>query len=297
MSIGLPRFGRVGCVGSSFFVMTFPDYGPRLYPDASWWLKFERAQKHLQELKDALAPFTARREHAVGKGVEGSKSKREWVYRSHVTGDLDPNWAVILGDVLFNFRSALDHIAVALNPKRRQSKLIYFPISEHDPWARQEGSRKYFQRDPEERRNWRSWTRFMPDEAVAIIKSLQPYQFTGPGQRPQAHVWLHLKRLHNSDKHRKLLIHKAGFESPCDVWYVTPDGERVDGRATFPMSGRSLADGAELLRLPYEVDVHLVGSALVAFGNTTQRLFHSDVFDALMEYTQAALYLLEPFTT
>src|SRR5271155_2160247 len=88
----------------------------RTYPDASWWLKLDRAEKHLLELKGAIADYESQRLHDVSRRVESKRKPDEWVYRLVIRGNLDDRWAVIAGDYLFCVRAALDHIMVALQP-------------------------------------------------------------------------------------------------------------------------------------------------------------------------------------
>ena len=68
----------------------------------------------------------------------------------------------MLGDCLFNIRSALDHIAVAIAPPERQDRAS-FP--DH---PRPENS--------DVRQKFRQLTEGMPPEAVAIIEAEHPYR-------------------------------------------------------------------------------------------------------------------------
>jgi hypothetical protein len=99
-------------------------------------MKLDRAKKHLNEFKTAIAPFTAGRKHLVVGRVESKQKPVEWVYRVYITGSPDPDWAIPVGDFLFDLRSALDHMAVALNGPKMKNKLIYYPIFAEDPWRR-----------------------------------------------------------------------------------------------------------------------------------------------------------------
>jgi hypothetical protein len=51
----------------------------RTYRDASWWLKLDRAEKHLVELNDAIAAYESRRLHEVSKRVESKRKPNEWL--------------------------------------------------------------------------------------------------------------------------------------------------------------------------------------------------------------------------
>jgi len=166
----------------------------------SWWLKLDRAEKHFQELKFEVERYKESHPYEAVRIVGGPKCKEHptgncWRYRLKITRQLEPMGAVILGDVLYNARSALDHLAVSLVPSTRRSHAS-FPIRLEDPFAK--GS------DPEGRRSFGTAIEGMPTEAVAVIKAVQPYW-----RSPEAAPWnvlALLSRFENADKHRQLIL-------------------------------------------------------------------------------------------
>jgi hypothetical protein len=127
----------------------------RLFPDRSFWLKRDRAEHHLEELKAAMNTYVGTRQHVVTERYEPKNSPdQQWTYSASVDGQPDQGWALIVGDILFNLRCALDHMAVALNPPKKKRD-VYFPLFTENPWACEAGSRRYLQRDPTNRRNFR----------------------------------------------------------------------------------------------------------------------------------------------
>lgn len=263
----------------------------RLHPDASWWLKLNRAQKHLDEYKGAIAQYTAGRKHPVIARVE-SKQQPRWVYRVEPETEPDPAWAVPIGDFLFNCRAALDHMAVALNPPKMKNKLIYFPILIADPWRRVEGSRRYVEPDPANRRNFAHWTKRMPEEARAFIKRIQPYAMAKEqGGDPEDHVLVILKRLNDTDKHRHLLVSRAGVDGGR-LLEPRPDGTVQEWIFVAPF-GRAAEHGAVVLRLPYKVDVDFMGSITVGLGRTLDRIQESKTFDSIYGFVERTLMFLE----
>ncbi|MCA1701946.1 MAG: hypothetical protein LC808_01200 [Actinobacteria bacterium] len=99
----------------------------------SYWLKVDRATQHFKEIKSLIAPYDVSRPYMVTHNVE--RKTKDQVYRAYPVEEPDQWIAVVLGDFLFNLRSALDHLRVALvPPKRRWSGT--FPIYEDNIWER-----------------------------------------------------------------------------------------------------------------------------------------------------------------
>jgi hypothetical protein len=84
---------------------------------------------------------------------------------------------------------------VALNGPRRKNKLVYYPIHHLDPWRREEGTRRYVERDPRARREFIAYTSHMPQEPAAFIRGKQPYAVAlEEGGEAEDHVLITLKR-------------------------------------------------------------------------------------------------------
>lgn len=111
-------------------------------------------------------------------------------------------FAIVLGDLLFNVRSALDHIAVACAPLARKRQ-AGFPI--------------YERLNDEEQRKFESMTRDMAPEAVAAIEYVQPYNVANRTSRinPESvEALFALNALQDADKHRSLAVLVGGISHP-----------------------------------------------------------------------------------
>jgi hypothetical protein len=190
-----------------------PDLVPSFAQKLSW------AENHLERLEHAIAEFGGRHPYTARKLVEHDDEVR-WVLE--FTEPPDPAWALIVGDVLYNLRSALDHLAGALNPPRNRYTAM-FPIVREKVWEfplidgqNDEPTRQ--------RKRWDSATGEMRPEAVAIIKDLQPTNLDEyPGQ---FHLLDVLNRLSNKDRHRQLLVHLTGLRAP-GIRFVLASGHEM----------------------------------------------------------------------
>jgi len=219
----------------------------------SWWLKVERAEKHLVEIRGHLRRYSDL--HAY-EAVSSKPSKREAhirLYRLRITAAPDPRVAVIIGDFIFALRSALDHLAVALVPKSRRYDAI-FPIRTTDPWARN-NSGGYVNDDA--RKSFDDAVTGMHPGAIEVIKYLQPYKLNG-GTEP--HVLDLLSRLENLDKHRALVV-LAGIVDDLHVRVL------VRGTSLSETAIGARDDGAEVAKfsliqpaLESEVQVEVRGT-------------------------------------
>lgn len=149
------------------------------------------------------------------------------VFALKVTSQPPPDLALLVGEVVHQLRSALDHVAYGLvvgagnTPTHRTG----FPVCVRRP----------------ARLNVHGG---VTAEALALVDAFQPYQ------RPdaEAHPLNVLNALWNVDKHRMLLV--TTLQSvDSHVWVGTPGGPAVGGRraGTTARSGRS-ASSAETSR-------------------------------------------------
>lgn len=259
-------------------------------------LKLQRADKHVSELETLIAGISERRPYPV---TESFDPKGEtWTYRLNLAGSVPPeNVPVVLGDVLFNVRSALDHIVVAIAPakfKRRAG----FPICTVDPLLTDE-SGAY--RDADAARGWISRTEGLPDDCVAVIRGMQPYEIAENRPEPaKAHTLAILSALQNADKHRELIAVVSALKDAV---------LRIDGKAwnvdlgagqpepPFPMDF-ALKDGAQLHAARRKMKVEIEGSATIGVGRRDELW---DVYDFVNRLRRTigrgVLPALEPFLT
>lgn len=213
--------------------------------------KLRWADRHFEVLKSELEMFSQSDCYSIrlDKDVEGSED--EIVY-SWILDRLDPpplHWSLLVGDLIHNLRSALDHAAWALvvakkgeDFTQRRSRDIEFPIAKEP---------KYFES--------RKVLIFLDAPMRAAFKAAQPYEVTrdSPERDP---LW-GLQHAWSTDKHWALsVIHMIAVESTA-----TPRPYLAGGKLT--MKSGSLQQGAEVVRFtaprqgPHakvEVDLNLV---------------------------------------
>jgi len=156
--------------------------------------KVDRARKHFEELSAALVAY---RESKPGKIVpRRDPDTRRMTYVLESIESLPAGLASVVGDVLQNLRSALDHLAYQLvlvgTGKDASEDAIYFPIANDAQRFAQlvKGGQVHGARP----------------EAVAAIEAVQPYK-VGNDLLTQLH------RLNIIDKHRALLLVGSSYQA------------------------------------------------------------------------------------
>ncbi len=197
--------------------------------------KWARAKGQSEELrKEIWGVFPTHKRWPVRTEADGSGLE----YRFYLgeLPDVDPEWALKLGEIMFNLRSALDHLAYELHLRHFRGALpnriegvTQFPIYMQPS----EFGRNYYRIKDLSHRDRRA------------LAHLQPY-VTWRDQWFETRYWLsRLNALHNFDKHRKLHLVTAslirtpwphmdaslGFETHPSWGPVEPEAE-VD-RWTF----------------------------------------------------------------
>lgn len=161
-------------------------------------LKLRRANEHLETLERAVQGFRGRNPHEFRTQLDPESG--EYCVWTRIREMPPPDWSLIVGDIVHNLRSALDHLAYQLvikaggEPTNRTS----FPIFHDDP----------FTKTHKGARNWRDRVAGMLEDDVALIKSLQPYQqrYVPEADPPEDHILFTLNELWNADKHRQLIV-------------------------------------------------------------------------------------------
>jgi hypothetical protein len=230
----------------------------------SWHLKLLRAEEHLIELYRRVEPFSETHDYTITQDVE---QNGEWTYRAWTQIEPDPYLSVVLGDFLFNIRSALDHIAVSLVPAKHQGN-TFFPIFTVDP---EEAHPNDIKADVDRRRSWKNATTGMPSDALDIIRAKQPYNvevseaYRSLNLQPRDHVLEVLREFQNADKHRQLITMVRGL-NPQSVTVTDPTTGEVHPFDTQRTIGHIPQNGAELYRGKPGIDVKAEGTAEVAAG-------------------------------
>lgn len=157
------------------------------------------------------------------------------------TPEIDPRLNTIIGELLHNLRSALDHLAwqLVLNAKGTPTDDTKFPIEAPTT-------------NPQGKQGTPGVAGDVSPKAKALIRSAQPYQW---GARYREHpLWL-LHKLWNIDKHRHVLA-EGSFGS-----YVFPLGA-----PTFRFTSKldtATPHSAKLLLVPDDPSVNVDAQATV----------------------------------
>jgi hypothetical protein len=214
-------------------------------------LKLYRADKHMRDIEAITEPLTERREYPVIETMKPEKKGPVWEYRLDLSHVQPPELlSILIGDYLFNVRSALDHLAVALAPRKYRRK-VSFPVFACDPVARDETSGDYL--DADAARRWLELAECLPDDCVAALKTLQPYEAAAlHGHVANHHALALLSAFQNADKHRELV------DAVVALQQVEAD---IDGETIFAVP--AFKDGTVVARGPEKMNVKIKGSAVV----------------------------------
>jgi hypothetical protein len=188
------------------------------------WAKYNRAIEQLAALDKEVTTFCKDpRPYGVLATVDRERGRYRFEIRPAWQAGIPLRWGVIIGEIVHDLRSALDHLVsqlVVLNkgsPDRRH----FFPILDTEPsrgfkidtcWDTQGG----LKHGP---------LRGISNEALAVIEAAQPYN------RDDGVLLSRLHFLWNADKHRHLA--PVYVEAPPPQ--LTPDGimlsrsDRLDG--------------------------------------------------------------------
>ncbi len=167
-------------------------------PVESVLYKVNRAKFHLDNLRGLIEEW--RKSHL--QSVQASENSETGEYVVEIRPPLaELDFALVAGDFICCLRSALDHLTwqmyVAANPNSKDGvpKRISFPVYENNS----EDIQKAFVH----------CTFGLPEEAIALIRSLQPYQYKDSHRFHQ--LWI-LNTLWSIDKHRQIPMHSAVSE-------------------------------------------------------------------------------------
>ena len=184
-------------------------------------LKFRRAWKHLEDLEITISSFVKAETDRVTVENDPETGARLWVL--HEPGKPDPAWGTAIGDVLYNLRSSLDHLAwqlVLANGKNPNTTGTGFPIFETIELYVTNGLPQ---------------VQGMSERVQAAVEAAQPYHRPSPKWRTDD--LLLLNRLNNVYRHRyfKLTLLEVkgggGFGLPSSMQFGVP--KDMEGRAIF----------------------------------------------------------------
>jgi hypothetical protein len=195
------------------------------------WLKWAQAVINADVLEDNINELAKQGVNPMRFGMTKEYDAKRHCIIITVGPDEVPTvfpkqWGLLLGDIVHNYRSSLDHLAWALYKRgstpslpERQEKLVYFPIA--DERTEFNGSLK--RKLPGVRR-----------ADAAIVRRYQPYK-TAKRYRDR-HLFRVLEKLSNADKHRVIqpiqaIPERAGFHvievTDCVITRLQPRVRRA----------------------------------------------------------------------
>lgn len=226
-----------------------------------------------------LKPYWESHEYVVRESVKKNRKGRVWTYRLFSEVEPDPYLAVVLGDLLYDVRSALDHIAVASVPTRRKYKAS-FPIFTVDPEKVHPGDEEG---DAARLEAWKHRTTGMSDKAMAVVRSVQPYNAQPPAHLqhiplgPEDHALALLSAFQNADKHRQLITIADALDPHSLSIRDRESGQLIadtDALRTSGIQTHIPKNGAVIHTGKTEVDVQAVGGTLIAVRIGNERSAH-----------------------
>ena len=216
----------------------------------SFDLKFDRAERHIAEVAGEVRSY-----------IESDPiSLRTLDVRTVVIefADVPDHLPVVVADVIYNLRSALDHLAAALVPRRYRRDTM-FPIFFAGVWEQgpddENGDRK------RSRERWATTTRWMAPGAVELLKQVQPEDRDDwpPGELP---ALTRLNRFANRDKHTGLVV-VGGAATDLQVVGHDAEGNRFPTRVSEWAEPPAVAHGASLTLPPEAVGAEISGEPQV----------------------------------
>jgi hypothetical protein len=165
--------------------------------------KLARADRQLdaleQEIKAVwhpLKPWPVR--------TEVHRSELEYRFYLRELPEIEPEWALWVGEIIFDLRSALDHLAYQLHVRRfvgksyaRFERVSQFPICDHEVTFRGQG------RKP---KGYPSMIALLGKRDRRALAYLQPYKTRHDRWQYTRLALSELSTIHNIDKHRKLHV-------------------------------------------------------------------------------------------
>ncbi len=181
----------------------------------SSYFKAERAKRHLEELNQFL-------DHYYIRFPAPSVTEENGRYIIRIETEEPHVWLfLIAGDFFSCLRAALDHAVwqiASLHVARPKDQIQFPVISVNDKKGRERFGKQ---------------TEGLPDAAVAVIESLQPYNRPAGVPLKRNLLWC-LSKMNNIDKHRRITVHPTVALTASGI---PPNSVTVDeGKRTFLFS-------------------------------------------------------------
>lgn len=250
----------------------------------SFDLKLDRAERHIAEVEDEVRAY-----------VESDPISLRTVDTHTVAldfADVPAHLPIVVADVVHNLRSALDHLAAALVPKKHRRDTM-FPIFFAGVW--EPGPDNENKERKKARERWDTTTRHMAPEAIEILKQIQaedrddwPARGVPPLDR--------LNRFANRDKHAGLIVVGGGATDLAVVGHDS-DGNRFPTRVRDWTEPHAVMQGAAITLPPETTGAEISGNpqVLLMFGDEGGVPIPDALRDPLLSGCRRVADALRPF--
>jgi hypothetical protein len=215
-------------------------------------LKLGRAYQHLLDANSATSQFLAREPYDIGRDEQSEPGKL--LFWITLLEEPPADIALIAGDAVHNMRSVLDHLVYEISARREASpRDTGFPLFTHQAdWDKRnkDGTLQV--------RSGLNQVRLLPDEAITIIRNMQPWSrpvpFAPDAFGPSRETLRELHALDIADKHKNLNL------AVLNVDVVGIGTERPSEGFTFEHLHRSplqLNARTPLLRVAYPIQMNV----------------------------------------
>lgn len=202
------------------------------------YLKLDRAKEHWEALNREIRSYLDN--HAIVPVAACDPLQRLYIFRVGKVLPLPARWGIIVGDIVHNTRSALDHLVTQLVMANGQvpGRHHAFPVCVKT---------RDWQRQVEHAKPGKSMLQGVAPAAVSLIKSIQPFH-VGAQRDAKRSTLAGLQRLSNADKHR--LVHSVRtFIADHQPQIMLDPGPPIVEVAWAKYSpGAEIIEGAEIAR-------------------------------------------------
>lgn len=202
--------------------------------------KLRRSERRIRELADEMDRLCEEIQQNIVKEVCTDLDKQVWVYQGP-TPHTPVEWSVVIGEILYNLRSALDHLVwqLVIHNGQTPGRHNEFPITEDEQRWQQEKVRAL---------------KGVGQKHQAMIGHLQP--FTGGMNLPfNVSMLRAIHELSNVEKHRHLILTVMASTGVHGGIFGIDPPELLDSSQRTPFKGSSVFGTVE------------EGKALLEFNN------------------------------
>ncbi len=185
--------------------------------------KLRRTEKHIQTIAGEADKLCEDVLAGIVREVHEDVDEQVWVYRGEMP-NVPVDWSVIIGEILHNLRSSLDHLVwqLVLDNGHPPGRFNEFPITtDCDGWrkAKKRGSLKGVSQKHEE-----------------LIARLQPYT-GGMGLPFNVAILEAIRKLSNIEKHRHLVVAVVASNGTDPMLFGVNHPELDDSNKRVPLKG------------------------------------------------------------